>query len=403
MREEIEIFRSGAPASHPVTSPASCEAEEVEARKKKHEGMGRVGAKFSESAVGTSTSSAGDLDGHALLEKLSVQIQDKIQEQIEKILGEVTTSTAKDESTSALVEIRQEVHSAKIAAENASLSARQAAQELALARGGVTTTGVHTPSPAFQPAPVTPAVGNPDLEDLKREVQALKMSATKAAPGVPNSGMPPAGPCGVSLPKQHLASTSAAPQPANLQPPPGSATTSYWASPYHQAEPDGPAGASTYQPSLPYMGKIPRGGVPPPHWAPGGYGSPFVSDTPEAWFEQPSASGDMQLPSFRSPAGFDADVRSSAGLSDAARRVLSIKERISELHAQPSEGATDNAAARKKPKRRSQAGPVEDPARPSLRGINRRMDILGQARRNLDTAYLDLGPPGQGLMPRVWK
>ena len=72
--------------------------------------------------------------GNTTMESLGIQIQDKIQEQIETILREVVGSTGKVQP--ALDEIRQEVHSAKMAAENASLSARQAAQELSLARSG---------------------------------------------------------------------------------------------------------------------------------------------------------------------------------------------------------------------------------------------------------------------------
>ena len=92
--------------------------------------------------------------GNTTMESLGIQIQDKIQEQIETILVEIETildrsrqcSTDRDNTREvvgstgkvqpALDEIRQEVHSAKMAAENASLSARQAAQELSLARSG---------------------------------------------------------------------------------------------------------------------------------------------------------------------------------------------------------------------------------------------------------------------------
>lgn len=197
------------------------------------------------------------------------------------------------------------------------------------------------------------------------------------------------------------------PPPTATVPPSGPAAAprggTHWTSPFQEGT-TGPEHISTYHPSLPYMGDLPHASLPPSQWMPTS-GTPFGYHVPGAGaLEQHSAGEEARLPSFRSPAGFDADVRSSAGLSDAARRVLSIKERISELHAQPSEGAGDSTATRqKKPRRRSRQEFAEDPARPSLRGLNRRMDILGQARRNLDTAYLDLGPPGPALMPRVWK
>ena len=340
--------------------------------------------------------------GNAVIENLGIQIQDKIQEQIERILGEVTGSTGKNQP--ALDDIRQEVHSAKMAAENASLSAPQAAQELALARSGHGGGGGGIPAPALPPMMATPAGGSgSELEELKREVQALKMSASKPQPAGPNPAVTPAGPGGAGLhgaPPQY-------PPPTATVPPSGPAAAprggTHWTSPFQEGT-TGPEHISTYHPSLPYMGDFPHASLPPSQWMPTS-GTPFGYHVPDAGaLEQHSAGEEARLPSFRSPAGFDADVRSSAGLSDAARRVLSIKERISELHAQPSEGAGDSTATRqKKPRRRSRQEFAEDPARPSLRGLNRRMDILGQARRNLDTAYLDLGPPGPALMPRVWK
>ena len=84
------------------------------------------------------------------------------------------------------------------------------------------------------------------------------------------------------------------------------------------------------------MGELPHAGFPPSQWMPTS-GTPFGYRTQgTSRLEHHSAGEEAKLPNFRSPAGFDADVRSSAGLSDAARRVLSIKEKISELHAQPS-------------------------------------------------------------------
>ena len=215
--------------------------------------------------------------------------------------------------------------------------------------------------------------------------------------------MTPAGPGGAGLhgaPPQYPPTVATAPPSGQAAAPHGGA---HWASPCQEGA-TGPEHLSTYHPSLPYMGELPHAGFPPSQWMPTS-GTPFGYRTQgTSRLEHHSAGEEAKLPNFRSPAGFDADVRSSAGLSDAARRVLSIKEKISELHAQPSEGAGDGTAARQKnPRRRSRQGPAEDPARPSLRGLNRRMDILGQARRNLDTAYLDLGPPGPALMPRVWK
>ena len=340
--------------------------------------------------------------GNTTMESLGIQIQDKIQEQIETILREVVGSTVKVQP--ALDEIRQEVHSAKMAAENASLSARQAAQELSLARSGHGGGGGGIPSSAVPPMLATPTGGSgSELEELKREVQALKMSASKAPPAAPNPAVTPAGPGGGGLhgaPPQYPPPVATAPPSGQAAAPHGGA---HWASPFQEGA-TGPEHLSTYHPSLPYMGELPHSGFPPSQWMPTS-GTPFDYRTQgTSRLEHHSAGEEAKLPSFRSPAGFDADVRSSAGLSDAARRVLSIKEKISELHTQPSEGAGDGTAARQKnPRRRSRQGPAEDPARPSLRGLNRRMDILGQARRNLDTAYLDLGPPGPALMPRVWK